>query len=246
MTTIVRFLGSGDSFGSGGRFQTCIMVDNGGRRYLLDCGASSLIAMRAQEIDPNSIDTILLTHFHGDHCGGVPFLIMDAMLPSKRATPLVVAGPPGTAARMDDLRDALFPGSRAMKPRFDLAFVELELRRPQVIGELTVTAFPARHTPETAPTMLRVECGGRVITYTGDTEWTDDLLEASDGADLLIMECYYFDKPIRMHMNYATLRAHRAKLNVNNLVLTHMSADMLQHVSEIDERCAGDGMTLVL
>lgn len=240
----MQFVGSGDSFGSGGRFQTCILVDSGDRRCLLDCGASSLIAMRAQGIAPNSIDTVLLTHFHGDHCGGVPFLVMDAMLGSKRTTPLLVGGPQGMQARMDDLREALFPGSRAMKPKFDLTFVELEPRCPQDIGGLVVTAFPALHTPETSPTMLRVEWGGKVIVYSGDTEWTDTLLQASDAADLLIMECYYFDKPIKMHMNYAMFRAHRAELNAKMIVLTHMSEDMLRHVSEIDERCARDGMII--
>lgn len=246
MTTSVHFIGSGDSFGSGGRFQTCIMIDSDGRRYLLDCGASTLIAMRAQGIDPNSVDAILLTHFHGDHCGGVPFLVMDAMLGSKRTKPLVVGGPPGTHARMDDLREALFPGSRPMKPKFDLAFVELEARRSQVIAGLVVTAFPALHTPETSPTMLRVECGGKVIAYSGDTDWTDALVEASDAADLLVMECYYYDKPIKMHMNYATFRAHRAELTAKMIVLTHMSADMLRHVPDLGETCARDGMIIAL
>src|SRR5450631_3401173 len=103
MNSHIRFVGSGDAFGSGGRFQTCILGDIGGRRFLLDCGASSLIAMKAQAIDPNSVEAILLTHLHGDHCAGVPFLLMDAMLGSKRRTPLIVVGPEGTAASMEHL-----------------------------------------------------------------------------------------------------------------------------------------------
>src|SRR5664279_6098050 len=65
MNSHIRFVGSGDAFGSGGRFQTCILGDIGGRRFLLDCGASSLIALKAQAIDPNSVEAILLTHLHG-------------------------------------------------------------------------------------------------------------------------------------------------------------------------------------
>jgi ribonuclease BN (tRNA processing enzyme) len=244
--TTVRFIGSGDSWGSGGRFQTCIMVESAGRRCLVDCGTSSLIAMRAQGVDPNTIETILLTHFHADHCGGVPFLLMDAMLGSKRSAPLLVGGPPGTHAHINNLREVLFPGSSTMKPRFDVAFVELQPGRRQDVGGLTVTAYPAVHTPETAPTILRLEWNGKVITYSGDTEWTDALLEASASADLLVLECYYYDKPIKMHMNYATLRAHRAELTAKTLVLTHMSADMLKHVPEIEERCASDGLVITL
>lgn len=48
----VRFLGSGDAFGSGGRLQTCILLESEGLRCLVDCGASSLIALKRAAIDP--------------------------------------------------------------------------------------------------------------------------------------------------------------------------------------------------
>lgn len=246
MSGKIRFLGSGDSFGSGGRFQTCILGDIGGRRFLLDCGASSLIAMRAQGIDPNSIDTILLTHMHGDHCAGVPFVLLDAMLGSKRQAPLCVAGPPGTARRMDELREALFPGSHAMKPKFRYEYIEMAPGRANFVNGMAVTPYPALHTPETSPTILRVEWGGYVVTYTGDTDWTDALVAASDNADLLISECYFYDKPIRMHMNYSTLKANLPRLNAKSVVLTHMSEDMLKHAGDIPERCASDGLVIDL
>src|SRR5207245_1027779 len=93
MAVSVRFVGSGDSFGSGGRFQTCIVVDGPHSRFALDFGTSSLIALAQQGIEHNSLDAILLTHLHGDHCGGVPFLLIDAMLAAKRTRPLTIAGP---------------------------------------------------------------------------------------------------------------------------------------------------------
>lgn len=246
MGDTVRFIGSGDSFGSGGRFQTCIMGDIGGRRFLIDCGASSLIAMRAQGIDPNSIDAILLTHMHGDHCAGVPFLLVDAMLGAKRQRPLVVAGPKGTAEQMEIMREALFPGSHAMKPKFPYEYLQLEPDRPTDVAGFLVTPYPALHTPETRPTMLRVECCEKVVTYTGDTDWTEAIVAAADGADLLISECYFYDKPIRMHMNYATLKSHLSRLNAKSVILTHMSPEMLSRVGEIPERCASDGMVVAI
>jgi ribonuclease BN (tRNA processing enzyme) len=160
MTVTVRFVGSGDSFGSGGRFQTCILVDGPGSRVAIDFGTSSLIALAQQGIEHNSIDAILLTHLHGDHCGGVPFMLMDAMLSARRDRPLVIAGPPELERRMGEIREALFPGSHVMAPKFPLAWIEMEPGRPQQVLDLVVTPERARHTKETNPSALRVQIGG--------------------------------------------------------------------------------------
>src|SRR5881392_4425485 len=117
MPITVRFVGSGDSFGSGGRFQTCIVVDGPRSRFAIDFGTSSLIALAQQGIEHNSLDAIVLTHLHGDHCGGVPFLLIDAMLGAKRTRPLTIAGPRDLRRRMDAMLDVLFPGSEVMRPR---------------------------------------------------------------------------------------------------------------------------------
>jgi ribonuclease BN (tRNA processing enzyme) len=242
----VRFVGSGDSFGSGGRFLACILVDGPDTRVALDFGTSSLIALAQQGIEHNSLDAILLTHLHGDHCGGVPFLLIDAMLAAKRSRPLVIAGPRDLRRRMDQLREALFPGSHVMTPTFPLSWVEMEPARPHALLDLIVTPQPARHTAETNPTALRVEVGGKVIAYTGDTEWTDDVARAARGADLLIAECYFYDKPIKWHLNYPAIAAHGESLGAKRLILTHMSRDMLAHAADVPEECAHDGLVVTL
>jgi ribonuclease BN (tRNA processing enzyme) len=246
MSVRVRFLGSGDSFGSGGRFQTCILVEGADGRFLFDCGASSLIAMRSQGINPNDISTILLTHLHGDHCAGVPFLLMDAMLGAKRTTSLAVAGPRGVKAHLQRLHEALFPGSDGMRPKFPVEYAELAHDETLVLGDLKITAYPANHTPQTMPLMLRVEAWNKVITYTGDSDWTDALVSAAEGAHLLISECYFFDKPVKMHMNYATFSKNRDRLGAQSVVLTHMSPEMLARLDSVAETCAYDGLVIEL
>ena len=246
MGVTVRFVGSGDSFGSGGRFQTCIVVDAPAIRFAIDFGASSLIALAQQDIHPNSLDAVLLTHLHGDHCGGVPFLLMDAMLAAKRARPLVVAGPGGTRAHLAALQEALFPGSRIMTPKFPLEYRELATAVPSRILDLIVTPQPARHVPETSPTALRVEVGGRVVAYTGDTEWTDEVARIAAGADLLIAECYFYAKPIRGHLTYPAIAEHVRAAGAKRMILTHMSAEMLAHQHDVPEACAADGLVIEL
>jgi ribonuclease BN (tRNA processing enzyme) len=246
MPVTVRFVGSGDSFGSGGRFQTCILVDGPASRVAIDFGTSSLIALAQQGIAHNSIDAILLTHLHGDHCGGVPFLLVDAMLAARRDRPLTIAGPRDLARRMGEIREALFPGSHVMTPAFPVHWVELPLGQPCDVLDLRVTARPARHTRETNPTSLRVEVGGKVIAYTGDTEWTDEVAAVARGADLLIAECYFYDKPVRWHLNYPAIAAHRAELGARRVILTHLSREMLARAGEVPEECAHDGLVVTL
>ena len=246
MSITVRFVGSGDSFGSGGRFQTCIVVDGPRSRFAIDFGASSLIALAQQGIEHNSLDAILLTHLHGDHCGGVPFLLIDAMLGARRARPLAIAGPRALRARMDSIREALFPGSHLMTPKFPLEWIEMEPGRAHPVLDLVVTPERARHTAETNPTALRVQVGERVLTYTGDTEWTDDVARAARDADLLIAESYFFDKPVKWHLNYPDIRAHASRVGARRLILTHMSREMLDQVASVPEECAHDGLVVTL
>jgi ribonuclease BN (tRNA processing enzyme) len=96
----LHFLGSGDAFGSGGRFQPCLRLQSGNDSILIDCGASSLSAMKREAMNQTEVGWVLISHLHGDHFAGVPFLILDGQF-SKRTRPLVVAGPPGIRKRVE-------------------------------------------------------------------------------------------------------------------------------------------------
>jgi ribonuclease BN (tRNA processing enzyme) len=244
MTVTVTFVGSGDAFGSGGRFQTCIMVDAPGTRFVIDFGASSLIALNALGIPHNSIDAVVLTHIHGDHCGGLPFMLADAMLGAKRTTPLTIAGPRYTKARLAEVQDAMMPGMHVMVPKFPLDYVEIDVMRPTKIGDLTVTSFPAAHTGETNPTSVRVEVAGKVVAYTGDSAWTKHMPALCADADLFIAESYFHSKPVRFHLNYPDIQEHRTEITAKRMVLTHMSPEMLAKVDEVPEECAYDGLVI--
>ncbi|MEX1253351.1 MAG: MBL fold metallo-hydrolase [Dehalococcoidia bacterium] len=245
MTTLT-FLGSGDAFGSGGRFQACVSVQSEASRFLIDCGASSLIAMRRFGVEPNDIDAILISHLHGDHFGGLPFFILDAQLVSKRARPLVVGGPPGIETRVREAMEALFPGSSRVQQTFALEFVELAEAAPTAIGNIDVTPYAAVHASGAPAYALRVSCDGRTIAYSGDTEWTDALVDAARDADIFICEAYYFDKQMKFHLDYRTLMAHRDALTCRRLIVTHMSADMLSRLGEVELEQAEDGKVIEL
>ena len=242
----LRFLGTGDAFGSGGRFNTCFHVEHSHGAFLIDCGASSLIPMRKFGIDPNSIQVVFITHLHGDHFGGLPFLILDAQLVSRRATSLTVAGPPGLGDRLFATMEVLFPGSSHIERQFSLDILELQPEKAQDVLGITVTPYLVKH-PSGAPSFaLRVEADNKVLCYSGDTEWVDDLLLAARNSDLLLVEAYFFDKPIKFHLDFATLAAKRSQIDARRVILTHLSAEMLRRVRETGYEIAEDGETVTL
>jgi ribonuclease BN (tRNA processing enzyme) len=157
--------------------------------------------MRKQGISPAAIDTVLVTHLHSDHFAGIPFLILDAQF-SNRTAPLTIAGPPGIEARVRAAMEVLFPKSSETVQEYPISYIELMTSVSSPLGSLRVVTENVVH-PSGAPSYaLRVECAGRMISYSGDTEWTDVLLKFADGADIFICESFYFDKKIRYHIDY--------------------------------------------
>lgn len=242
----VTFLGTGDAFGSGARFQTCIALTAGARRWLVDCGASSLVAMQRFSVQPSSVGAVLLTHLHGDHFGGLPFLFLEEQFASRRRAPLVVAGPEGTRERVTAAMEALFPGSSRIPYGFETSYVEWHDGEAVDVNGARVTPFAVVHDSGATPFALRVEREGKVVCYSGDTEWTPALAEACRGADLFVVEATAYDGRMKLHLDYATLLAHRAELAARRIIVTHMGPGMLAHAAGAELETARDGLVVEL
>lgn len=239
----VTFLGSGDAFGSGGRLQTCILVEAATGKFLIDCGASSMTSIRKFGVNPNAISQIVLTHLHGDHFCGLPFFLLDAQMISKRTEPLTVIGPVGTRDRVISAMEVMFPGSSKVQQKFSWEVIELDTGNTRDFNGAGITTYPMVHPSGNTSTAVRIQCDGKTITYTGDTEWNDALADAAKDADLLIAEAYFFEKKVKFHLDYKTLMEHLPDLRVKQVVLTHMGNDMLGRLSEVHCEIAHDGRT---
>lgn len=242
----LRFVGCGDALGSGGRFNTCFHVTGARTNFLIDCGASSLIALKSHGIAREAIDVVLITHFHGDHFAGLPFLLLDAQF-TRRSRPLVIAGPPGIEQRLPQAMEALYEHSSKTKQRFDLSVVTLQAEQTHDFGTFKATPYAVVHGESGGPFFAyRIECEGRTIAYSADTEWTETLVPAARGADLFICEAYYYDRIVKNHLSLKTLEEHLPRIAPKKLVLTHMSDDMLARIGSLPHIAASDGMIVEL
>jgi ribonuclease BN (tRNA processing enzyme) len=237
-TQQLTFLGCGDAFNSGGRLHTCLHVASNGVRFLMDCGASALAGFKRFGADSLDIDAILITHFHADHFCGLPLFLVESKI-RKRTRTLPIAGPTGIRDYFDAALRALLPGTPA-DFGFDIEFREYGPHAPLEFCGLEVRAFPVIHVPETHPHALRVSTGNSVIAYSGDTEWTDVLIDVARDADLFVCEASTLDRPIRNHVDYETIRSRRDDLACRRLLLTHMGPDVIAAA----ERIHADGVAI--
>jgi ribonuclease BN (tRNA processing enzyme) len=229
----LTIFGSGDAFGSGGRFNACFRVESAKAAILIDCGASSLVALKARDIDPNHLDGVILSHLHGDHFGGLPFLLMDAQHMSGRQRPFLIAGPPGTRARLDAALELFFPRSTATKWRFSWEVIEIEPgHASDILGHRVITA-EVLHQSGAPSTAVRISDGSATLAYSGDTEWTDALLPIADSAQLLIVECSSYASRIPGHMTWESLKSRLSDLHAGRIMITHMDPTVLSHLDEL-------------
>ena len=238
----LQFVGSGDAFGSGGRFQACLVLSGAGAPLLMDCGVTSLVAMKRASVDPSTIGAVLISHLHGDHFGGIPFLVLDGQF-SRRELPLLIAGPPGVEARMKAAMEVLYPGSSTVERRFPVSYVEWQDRAGATLGDCTVTPYEVDHASGAPAYALRVTYGGRTVAYTGDTAWCESLVDAARGADLFVVEGYMHSRQVKFHLDVATLERERPRIECPRIILTHMSNDVLQNQTPGFERAA-DGLVV--
>jgi ribonuclease BN (tRNA processing enzyme) len=242
----LRVLGCGDAFGSGGRSHTCFFLDAPSTKLVIDFGASALVSMNRFGIDPGAIDAIVVSHLHGDHFAGLPFLLLDAMFMTRRTRPLLIAGPRGISERVHKVCDAMFPGTWDHPKQFALEFLEYEDGHPLAVAGADVTPYPVIHDSGAQAYALRVSCDGCTVAYSGDTAWTDTLIDTARDADIFLCEATTFSKPIPNHLTYRAVVAKRKLLTAKRIVLTHLGPDVLARRKTLTLTAARDGQLFVL
>ena len=188
-------------------------------RILLDLGSGALGALQ-RHVDPLTIDAVFISHLHADHFFDISgYYVLRKYHPTGPQPRIPVWGPRSTKARVAKAYG--LPEKPGMTEEFQ--FRRVRKRRPMCVGPFTITAARMDHPIEAYA--FRVECGGRVLVYTGDTAKNDALVRIAEGADLLLAEAAFrdgIDNPPNIHMTGSEAAATAQEAGVDVLVLTHI------------------------
>lgn len=242
----VVFVGTSDAFGAGGRRQSAVLLRGPRGTLLMDCGTTTNTGLSQLEIDRGEIETILVSHFHGDHFGGIPHFLLAAAYSDRRTEPLTVAGPPGIENRVFALAAAMGHELETHPFPFPLSFQEVAAETDQEIGPARITAFETQHQIEAHPHGYRIELGGAKIAYSGDTGWFDALPSKIAGSDLFVCECTLFDHRLDFHLSLEEISEHRPEMDIGRLILTHLGSEMSQRRGNVEFEVADDGLIVGL
>ncbi len=248
----VTVVGSGTVVPRLSRRQSCVMVRTQDETLVFDLGSGAVRGMLHAGLDPFSIDRIFFTHFHPDHTVDVvPLLFaMNYGAEEPRTRALHVTGPEPFEEFWARI---LAVWGEWMKGDYPLQASELphECGSPLDLPGCRVSWAPAEHRPES--TAYRLEEEGKAFVYTGDTEYSESVVELARGAHTMLIECSFPDEsPVPGHLTPNSVARIASEGGVGRVLLTHIypTADSLDLVAEVGRNYGGevvvaeDGLTV--
>lgn len=242
----VTVLGSSDAFCSGAHLNAAYLFETAGTTFLVDCGPTTLFALKQRGIDTNCIDFVIVSHLHGDHFAGIPFLILEYMYENPRRRPFAIIGPPGIEERVWTLVRTLYSDVVSKALPFALEFHELAPERTATVQGVEILPVRVPHQLEDTALALRLSVAGKHVLYSGDTPWIDRFIELARDVDLFLCECTAYAGSMGRHIEFEHLRTLLPRLACRRLVLIHLGREMREHAATLGVECATDGLLIHL
>ncbi len=240
----VTVLGSSDAFCSGGHFNAAYLFATEGARFLVDCGPTTLCALKQRGIDTGSVDFAIVSHLHGDHFGGLPFLVLEYMYENPRRRPFTILGPPGIEERIWTLIGALYHDVMSKTLPFELRFQELVPEQTTRVGNVDILPVRVPHQMEEMSLAVRIDVNGKRVLYSGDTPWIDRFFELARGTDLFLCECTAYSGAMGRHIEFTELQRLLPRIETRRIVLIHLGRAMRDHAATLGVECATEGMSI--
>ena len=195
--TRVILLGTGTPNPEPDRMGPAVAVVSGDRVYIVDCGPGVVRRAAQAGIHMEQLTRAFITHLHSDHTAGLPDLILTPPN-TGRSEPLEIFGPPGLHAMTANLLKAYredfairLHGTQPGEPRgFTVSAHDVRPARSTATSRCAWSRLPSPTARGSMPTATASKPPDKVIVISGDTTYSDALIAAAKGCDILVHEVY--------------------------------------------------------
>lgn len=217
----ITFLGSSNAFAAEGRYWSSFVVD---QKYVFDAPPTLLPHLKRIGVPLPDIEVVFITHLHGDHFVGLPFLFLEYVYMTQRSKDLFIVGPEGIGEWMEDFANRCYP-EITRQAGYRRRYIEAQPCTDQQAGPLTFKALPMNHVRDSMQALgYRVRVGAKTVAYTGDTMFCEEIITLAEGADVLVADSTYTDGSGPEHMGIDDIRVIREKISPGTtIIMTHRS-----------------------
>ena len=225
----VTFLGSGTGIPSAHRGSPCIVIRYRTHYFLFDIGPGTLRALSRMGTRFDLLEAIWITHFHPDHTADLAHLLFATKYPPvlENRSPFILMGPPGLEKFLRQLQTSYSPHLDLPGDLIDIR--EVDPTKGQSISwqDFQFKVCRTKHTQESIAIRMQAPTG-RSIVYSGDTDYSEDIVSLSQSADLLILEASFPEgQKVKGHLTPSEAGMIAEKAEVGKLVLTHFYPECL-------------------
>lgn len=223
--SLLRFAGTGTAFHHDGRGSQSLLVEpRSGSPFIVDVGPTAVCSMERFEWSLSRLTALFLTHLHGDHTAGWPFLLLNLDKQHRRREPLDLFGPVGMRRQLEGLVELCYGDLlSASLLGFEVRYHELEVAaaRQLAAGDLLFDVVPLEHHPTSIGYRFHLEDGR--VAVTGDTRWCPALEELAQESDLVVLECTSIEPTDQAHLSLVEIREKVKRLGRGRLILIHLT-----------------------
>ncbi|HYC00035.1 MAG TPA: MBL fold metallo-hydrolase [Candidatus Limnocylindrales bacterium] len=236
-------LGSGDAFCAAGSLHSCNVLEHGGGKIVLECGPAILAGLKRNGFNTGDIDAVVVSHLHGDHFGGIPFLFLEYLFENPRTRPLTLVGPPTVLTRSLALYAGYYRELQSFELPFEIKVCEMRPGSRAEVAGFQIESFQVPHNADPVALGYHFTCPEGRVLFSGDSAWTEEFIHRSQDVDLFLCECCTMEPATPMHTAYTDLLAHRDQLGCKRLLLTHLGEDV-RAAAEFRYERARDGLII--